>query len=216
MGIHFPDLNHIAHDAVDHVIRPAIDGGRHLLDDVVHQAESKLTNLAHDAEGKIKQTAHDAEGKISGMAHSVEGEIKQIAVKAEGRVKSAASDAAHGLQNAAEKAVDEAIKVLASKALKKLLAVMEVAVPDSFELQVGFVGFSVEDLDDRLDTIKKWLNNPPGKSQIKEMILEFAPTHVWLDGTVACPIAESIQLSGKITFNVEKSFEKVEKALEKI
>lgn len=193
MGIHFPDPKRIANDAINHTIRPAVDGMRHGIENLAHGIEGNLNNLGHQIEGQINQKAlvlkneigqlgHTAELNFKSVAHAAEGDFSKLVHSAEGGFKQLAKETETAftdtLPKLVEAALNELLKELSGKLLNQIIDIIQIAVPDEMEIQIGPVTFALDDVNDRIDTLQKWAKNPPGKDDVKEMIITIAPSKV--------------------------------------
>ena len=101
--------------------------------------------------------------------------------------KDTAEDAGKKLEPLAEQALDAAEEAV-KKALQHLVAVAakgtepsrrprQTFAPDSIKLKILAVFMVIDDIEDRIDILQRWANNPPtGKRALKRMIRELQPT----------------------------------------
>lgn len=116
--------------------------------------------------------------------------------------KAAAEKAAKYIDEKAQQAVAKLIK----EGLKKALAVLEIAVPSSMDTQLGPFIIGIDDIKDRIETLRKWVDDPPlGRDRILEMIQEFAPSYVCV--SISAEVAFLVVSSDSLSVGFELTFE---------
>lgn len=138
----------------------------------VKQAEKAAKEAKKAAEGAFK--------KGKGAANDVVKEVSDLP-----------GDIVDQIEKAVDLALKEALSIGSGVVLGKMVKVLEATAPDAASVKIGPVKLDVDDVHERIDTLKKWGHNPPkGKSGIRKMIEEIAPSSV------------SIEISGEIAFVV--------------
>ena len=158
------------------------------------RAKKEITGTASSAKRSLEKTANNAKYSIESTAnkarHSVEDigsdiirEIKDESEEIIEDFNEHVEQALDSVEETAKEAVEETLQVMMREstriALNKAIDLAQGPAPDAIGLTVGPVGFEIDNIKERIDTFQKWALNPPdSKSDIKDIVLAFMPTHV--------------------------------------
>jgi len=136
--------------------------------------------------------------------------------------KQAASQAVDAVEDEAGKlvkaALGEALSSIAAGALKQALKLIEITAPSHIDFKLGPVGLAVDDVPDRLDTIKSWVGSPPKNTDgLRKMIETLAPSSVSIEISVSLALvvvsSDSLELGTTLIWETDDFLERFKELL---
>lgn len=133
----------------------------HAVEDALH----KLSGALQSALAKLKGAEHDALGAVMAAEHKAVSAVQATAKKAEADL---------------EGSVGDAFKLVAGKVMTAAMAVLDASIPDSFQIQIGPIGFVWDGNVPHSEDFHTWATNPPSsRAEILAMVTHLAPTQVF-------------------------------------
>ena len=190
------------------------DLGGALEDVFVDEVGGAMTDFGKEVErGWKKEIETPFKRKvIDGIEHDVIVPSSQAFSEVEVFFVGAKNSIVDEVKSGVDAVTQQAVAKLVSAGLKQALAVLEIATPSSMSLQLGPFVITIDDVKDRLGTMRRWIDHPPvGRESIKEMILTFSPSTVTvsISAQIAFLVVSSSSLSVgfDLTFGIEDYWE---------
>ena len=199
------------------------------INDLGGDVKRSINDAQHSAEGGINKVASDARHSFADVQHKAESEITKIAGDAAHAIKNTASQIEDELEDAAKQALeatkDEAIalaqaamKEISRGAINKVVDAAQVVMPTSVGLSLGPIKLSIGDMTGRIDTLQRWASNPPSsKDDIRQIIIEVAPTSVSINLSFSLAFlfvqSDSLKLGVTATYNTKDFLDKMDEIL---
>lgn len=165
------------------------------LNDTANKAKRSITDAANNAKKTVNDAGNQAQHQVTKVATDAGHAISDTANKAEKQFGDLAANAEHELSQVGEQAKkelehirDQAFKVLAKGSINKAVDVIQTTAPDSFGIKLGPFAFDFDKVQDRIDTLQKYANNPPALGNFPDFVKQFAPASI------------SVSLSAEIAF----------------
>lgn len=143
---------------------------------------------------------------INGVKREVVRPSKQAIANIEAEFHSKSDHVADRVEAHINAAAQAAVAELIKQGLITGLQVLELAVPSEMALTLGPVVIVFGDVKDRIETMRKWIDDPPiGRSRIKELILEFAPTSITI--SISAELAFLVVSSDSLSVGMDLTFD---------
>ena len=163
-----------------------------IFDSAKHKIEHGLNSLGdgikHDIAGLGNSVKHDIYTVRDAAKHEVavaESAARKAVADAENDAKKAVADAAHEAEAEFNHLKQQITSAAAKHGLDVAVAVIEVAAPRELDVKLGPVTVAIDNIPDRIATLRKWAANPPmGSAHIKQIIEELAPSSVSLEASI--------------------------------
>ena len=190
-----------AKEAVDKVIRPAVDGGKRTINKIGDEAENGVKKVGRSAENSVKKIGNDIEDNIKDIGNDIESNVKKIGHDVEEKLHKVGDEIEETLEERIpekiEEFIDSAVAELAEaitrEGLKKVrdvvkttdreLSKLAINKPDlidsinslSVYVEIGPMTLNYSGFFTRVDNIAeildKYVNEPPELS--RRAIIEF-------------------------------------------
>ena len=191
-----------------------------ILDDakkLATRAKTEVEELAKKATREIEAAASVAKHELEGVAktaqHEIEGAAKEVAHQVE-KLPELAEDAV-------KQALAAAVEAIAAGALTKALKVVKVLAPKTFGLKIGPVTMTIDDIQERIDTLEHCANHPPsGTAGIKAMILALTPSSVGIEFGVEASLlvvnVDALEVAASFEWDTAEFVERFEDLLDAV
>ena len=99
--------------------------------------------------------------------------------------------------------------VAAKGVLTQAIDLCQTLAPDTMKLKILAVFVVIDDIEDRIDVLRKWANNPPtSKRDLKRMIRQLQPTscgiEVDLQAALLIVSSDAIEVGFSATWNTDR------------
>ena len=123
-------------------------------------------------------------------------------------------------EEAVKKALQHLVAVAAKGTLNKAVDLAQTFAPDSIKLKILAVFMVIDDIEDRIDILQRWANNPPtGKRALKRMIRELQPTscgiEVDLQAALLIVSSDAIEVGFSATWNTDRFLRRFDDLIKK-
>ena len=157
----------------------------------------------------IRGVVHDVKDAADDVAHGKLPDVDHFADE----VKDVVDDAADEVKKLVEAALKEALSAAQSGVLRKVVSVMEAAVPTGIEFSLGPIGMQIDDAYEKIEAIKGWAKNPPDNHHdLRLMLTRLAPTSVSVTLSVSLAFlvvqSDSLALGCKLSWGRDEFLER--------
>ena len=147
--------------------------------------------------------------RIEDAAEQVGDAFKDTAEDAGRKLEPLAEQAFDAAEEAVKKALQHLVAVAAKGTLNQAVDLIQIAAPDSIKLKILAVFVVIDNVEDRIHTLRRWANNPPTtKHRLKRMIRDLAPTscgiEVDLQAALLIVSSDAIEVGFSATWNTDR------------
>ena len=151
-----------------------------------NSVKSSINSLGNEVKHGVRSVANQAERELTNAAHQAENELKSVFNKLEDELEDTAEAILEAAKDEALSLARAAMREISRGAINKVVDAAQVAVPTTVDLSLGPIGLSLGDMTGRIDTLQRWSKKPPSsKKDIREIIIELAPTNVSINLSVS-------------------------------